>query len=139
MLVCHGTPGDDAEYLLETPERGRLRPAGSAEIAARLGNTTARVIACGHSHVPRLVHLPDGTAIVNPGSVGLPAYTDDGPRAHVSETGSPLARYAVLEFTGSKVTVTLAAVEYDHACAAQQAAANGRPDWAVSLRTGYTR
>jgi len=139
MLVCHGTPGDDAEYLLETPEHGGLRLASQVEVAARLGNAAARVIACGHSHIPRLVHLPDGTAIVNPGSVGLPAYTDDGPRPHVSETGSPLARYARLEFTGRKLAVTFVAVEYDHARAARQAEANGRPDWAVSLRTGYTR
>ena len=137
LLLCHGTPGDDAEYLLETPEHGRLRLASRAEIAARLGNPAAPVIACGHSHIPRLVHLPDGTAIVNPGSVGLPAYTDDGPRPHVSETGSPQARYALLEFTGPKMVVTFAAIEYDHARAAHRAAANGRPDWAVALRTGY--
>ena len=68
------------------------RQHGLPEIVARLGGTGARVIACGHSHVPRLVHLPDGTAIVNPGSVGLPAYTDDGLPPHISETGSPLAR-----------------------------------------------
>ena len=48
-------------------------------------------------------------------------------------------RYARLEFTGRKMAVTFAAVEYDHAGAAQRAAVNGRPDWAVALRTGYTR
>ena len=139
MLLCHGTPGDDREYLLETVEHGRLRLADSAEIVARLGGASARVIACGHSHVPRLVHLSDGTAIVNPGSVGLPAYTDDGPQPHISETGSPLARYSILEFTGPAMRVTFAAVEYDHAHAERQATANGRPDWAVALRTGYAR
>ncbi|HET9269245.1 MAG TPA: hypothetical protein VFO31_13820 [Vicinamibacterales bacterium] len=55
----------------------------------------------------------------------------------VGETGSPLARYARLEFTGRKMAVTFAAVEYDHAGASRQAEANGRPDWAVALRTGY--
>jgi diadenosine tetraphosphatase ApaH/serine/threonine PP2A family protein phosphatase len=139
MLLCHGTPADDSVYLLETPEHGRLRLADSAEIVARLGGVGARVTACGHSHVPRLVHLSDGTAIVNPGSVGAPAYTDDGPVPHISETGSPLARYAMLEFTGPTMRVTFAAVEYDHARAAQRAAANGRPEWAVALRTGYAR
>ena len=139
MLLCHGTPGDDREYLLETPEHGRLRLADSAEIVARLGRASARVIACGHSHVPRLVHLADGTAIVNPGSVGLPAYTDDSAPAHISETGSPLARYAILDGAGPTMRVTFAAVEYDHAHAVRQATANGRPDWAVALQTGYAR
>lgn len=137
ILLCHGIPGDDREYLLETPEHGRLRIARSTEISARLGRASARVIACGHSHQPRLVHLPDGTAIVNPGSVGLPAYADDGANPHVSETGSPLARYALVDVIGSDVRVTFAAVEYDHGAASRQAAANGRPDWALALRTGY--
>jgi predicted phosphodiesterase len=137
MLLCHGIPADDREYLLETPEHGRLHLARSDEISTRLGRTEARIIACGHSHQPRLVHLPDGIAVVNPGSVGLPAYADDGPHPHVSETGSPHARYALLEFTGSGPRVTFAAIEYDHEGAAQRATANGRPDWALALRTGY--
>ena len=37
---------------------------------------------------------------MNPGSVGLPAYADDGAHPHVSETGSPVARYAFVELTG---------------------------------------
>ncbi|MBI3410976.1 MAG: metallophosphoesterase family protein [Planctomycetes bacterium] len=144
MLLCHGIPGDDLEYLLETPEHGRLRLARAGEIRARLGRVTARVVACGHSHNPRLVHLSDGIAIVNPGSVGLQAYTVDGAQPHVSETGSPLARYAILEFTDAlpRVTdprVTFVAVKYDHVRVAQQAASNGRPDWALALRTGYAQ
>jgi diadenosine tetraphosphatase ApaH/serine/threonine PP2A family protein phosphatase len=145
MLLCHGIPGDDNEYLLETPEQGRLRLSRADEIGARLGPTTARLIACGHSHQPRLVHLPGGAAIVNPGSVGVPAYVDDGAaHPHVSETGSPVARYAVIERDGvdprvAVPRVTFVAVEYDHAGAARQAATNGRPDWAVALQTGYAR
>jgi len=137
MLLCHGIPGDDREYLLETPEHGRLRLARPAEIAARVGATAAPLIGCGHSHSPRLVHLPGGAAIVNPGSVGLPAYADDGAHPHVSETGSPVARYAFVELTGSETRVTLMAVEYDWAGAAKQATANGRPEWAMALLTGY--
>jgi hypothetical protein len=74
---------------------------------------------------------------VNPGSVGLPAYVDDGAHPHVSETGSPLARYGLIELTGPEPRVTFAAVEYDCAGAAKQARANGRPEWAMALRTGY--
>jgi hypothetical protein len=38
--------------------------------------------------------LPDKVWIVNPGSVGLPAY--DAPSLHYIENGSPYARYAVI-------------------------------------------
>jgi diadenosine tetraphosphatase ApaH/serine/threonine PP2A family protein phosphatase len=137
LLLFHGTPGDDREYLLETPYDGRLHLARATDISARLGRADARIVACGHSHQPRIVHLPNGVAIVNPGSVGLPAYADDGAHPHVSETGSPLARYALLEFMGTHPRVTFAAVEYDHVGAAHQATANNRPDWALALRTGY--
>ena len=35
--------------------------------------------------------------MVNPGSVGLPAYHNPMPEPYVVETGSPAARYPVLE------------------------------------------
>lgn len=136
LLCCHGIPSDDRRYLVETPEHGRLRLASPGQIGTRLGSTSARVVACGHSHVPRVVH-DQGVLIVNPGSVGLPAYVHDGAHAHVSETGSPLARYGLLHITGDEWRVELLALPYDWESAARQAAANGRPDWAHALRTGY--
>ena len=136
VLLCHGVPDDDRRYLLETPEHGRLRLARPGEIARRLGDVSARVIVCGHSHVPRVVHH-DGRLLVNPGSVGLPAYVHDGRHAHVSETGSPLARYGLLELGVDGDRVDLVTVAYDHAAAAARADANGRPDWALALRSGY--
>ncbi len=57
------------------------------------------VILCGHSHVPRTVALPHGKLIVNPGSVGLPAYTMETPAHYMMESGSPHARYALLHQT----------------------------------------
>jgi diadenosine tetraphosphatase ApaH/serine/threonine PP2A family protein phosphatase len=138
MLLCHGTPDSDMVYLLETPEHGRLRLSSSDEVRSRLGGAAARVVACAHSHQPRLVHLSDGTAIVNPGSVGQPAYEAlRSSTPHVSETGSPSARYAIIEFAGGAMGVTFAVVEYDHLSAAHRAEENGRPDWAVALKTGY--
>ena len=136
LLLCHGIPADDRLYLLETPEHGRLRLARPDQIARRLGAVSAALVACGHSHVPRVVHH-DGRVIVNPGSVGLPAYVHDGAHAHVSETGAPSARYAVVEPMADGLRVTTVALAYDHEAAAARAAANGRPDWAHALRTGY--
>lgn len=127
--------------------RGITRPRGAflieasesnqADISARLGRTEACIFACRHSRQPRIVHLPDGVAVVNPGSVGLPDYADDGAHPHVSETGSPLARYALLELSATQPRIPFDAVEYDHTRAAHQATAKDRPDRALALRTGY--
>jgi hypothetical protein len=45
----------------------------------------------------RAVRLPGGSLVVNPGSVGWPAYDDDRPAPPVMEAGSPHARYAVVD------------------------------------------
>jgi hypothetical protein len=79
-------------------------------------------------------------AIVNPGSVGLQAFDDDLPMPHCVETGSPHARYALLEGRGDgRWTVTFRLVEYDWSAAAAAAEAAGRSDWAHALATGFAR
>jgi diadenosine tetraphosphatase ApaH/serine/threonine PP2A family protein phosphatase len=91
----------------------------------------------GHSHRPDLVRLPGGVTILNPGSVGCPAYHDPTGRAHVSESGAPHARYAVVEVADGELRrADLRAVAYDWEAAARRAEANGRPDWGHALRTG---
>lgn len=136
VLMVHGTPRSDLEYLLETVEPGGMRPATEAEVRERTGIAEAAVILCGHTHVPRIVQLEDGPLVVNPGSVGLPAYEDDRPWPHAVETGSPHARYALVERRQGRWTAELIAVAYDWDAAARVAEANGRPDWARALRTG---
>lgn len=136
ILLCHGTPSNDDQYLLETVDQGVVRLATQQEIAQRLAGIQAAVILCAHTHIPRVVHL-DGQLIVNPGSVGLPAYMDETPEPHIVATGSPLARYAIVEAHADGWCVELIALPYDHQQAAQQAQANGRPDWALALATGF--
>lgn len=135
VLLCHGTPSADAVYLLEeAPLHGQqLRSAD--EITALLGDTPARLVLCGHSHLPRSVGLPDGRLVVNPGSVGLPAYRDNQP-PHAMETGSPQARYALVESRGDQWGVELVAVPYDFQQAIRRARDNDRDDWARWL-TGW--
>lgn len=136
ILLFHGTPDSDLIYLLEDvrPEGVRLRD--SAGIRELLGETRHSLFACGHSHMPRTVQLDPGRLIVNPGSVGLPAYRSDAPHPHVMEAGSPHARYAVVTRSGAGWQVEHIAVPYDYAAASGMAAANGRPDWAQRLLTG---
>ncbi|MDO9708957.1 metallophosphoesterase family protein [Paracraurococcus lichenis] len=137
LLAFHARPEDDNAYLLEEVADGRMVPATAETVAARLGPTEASLILCAHSHRAGLLRLPDGRVVVNPGSVGCPAYADPTPPAHVSESGAPFARYAVLEVeAGRLLGAEFVAVGYDHAAAAARAEAQGQPAWAHALRTG---
>ncbi|MGE8131787.1 metallophosphoesterase family protein [Methylobacterium sp. NPDC080182] len=95
-----------------------------------------RSVLCGHTHMPRVVQVGKVT-VVNPGSIGMPAYTDKKPVPHAIETGTPHARYAVItrEANGGW-SVDLRAVIYDWDQAAQQARANSQPVLARWIATG---
>lgn len=136
VFCCHGTPQQDNVYLLEavTPHGVFLRE--SSAIEAHLENIDYPVIACAHSHIPRLVYLPDGRLIVNPGSVGLPAYDDDLPYPHKMEAGSPHARYAILTRDETGWSVEFVALAYDWRQPAELARQRGRPDRARWIETG---
>lgn len=138
ITACHGTPSDDLSYLLENVADGGLVLASNDTIAQRLGAVRSPLVLCAHSHQPRVVRCDD-RLIVNPGSVGCPAYLDDGAPWHVSETGTPHARYAVLDDRSGLWTVELRAIEYDWASAAARARHNGRDEWARALSTGRIR
>ncbi len=137
LLLCHGTPTDDLQYLAEhvTPSGVALAPPHL--IQARLGPIGARLVLCAHSHLPRVTSLNGGTLVVNPGSVGLPAYDASHPFPHFMEAGTPHARFAILDRRRGHWQVSLLAVPYDWTSASALAAQSGRPDWAHALLTGY--
>lgn len=137
VLLCHGTPGSDLVYFLETLTPQGMRTATRTEVDERLGAAQAGLVCCGHTHLPRAMRASSGTLVVNPGSVGLPAYDDDHPYFHLVENGSPDARYAIVERTEAGWRAELVALPYDYEPAARQAERNGRPEWAHALRTGY--
>jgi predicted phosphodiesterase len=136
LFACHGSPASDVEYLLEDISEGKpcLRPL--VQIEASLSKHFAPLILCAHSHVPRLVRT-SRSWVVNPGSVGLPAYTMKTPVPHRMETGSSCARYAIAGRSGSAWTINHVAVAYDHEQAARAAEREGFRDWITALRTGY--
>jgi predicted phosphodiesterase len=152
VFICHGTPSSDLHYWLETvtDDFGQLgsvgmRPASQAEVLQRLGQglhtQRASLIVCGHTHVQRVVQVSSpgdahAITIVNAGSVGLPGYDDMHPHKHWIETGSPHARYALMEQTESGWNVQLRSAAYDFEPMAQLAQQRGRLDWALPLRTG---
>ena len=136
ILLCHGTPCSDIEYLVETVEPGLVRGATLTELDQRLGSIDAALVACGHSHVPRATRAGSGRWVVNPGSVGLQAYSDDRPYHHAMESGSPDARYAIVEKVSGVWMVSLLTVPYRHELMASLARERNRPDWAHALLTG---
>lgn len=76
VFLCHGSPMDDAAFWLDyVTTEGDVRASPIGVIEAGAEGINAGVILCGHTHVPRVVHLRDGRMIVNPGSVGLPVTT----------------------------------------------------------------
>jgi predicted phosphodiesterase len=149
VALCHGSPRHDTEYLLDTPHGEHMRIASIDELQARLAQRIPdhiTLLVCGHSHLPRALGLPRHGApalqLLNPGSVGLPAFDDDTPypasRYHRVENGSPDARYAIASqaTTGGRWTVALRNVPYNPESMARLAEQNGCPDWAHALRSG---
>jgi len=143
VLAFHAVPDDDATYLTQTvvgptaEHPSGVREATDDELVERLGAAygTYALYLCGHTHQARIRPLPDGSLLVNPGSVGWPAYWDDAPLPHRIEVGAPEARYAILSDTDGW-TAQLLAVPYDHEAAAVLADELGQPDLAHMLRTG---
>jgi len=137
IFVCHGDLFD-ASYLLEevTPSGVCLR--NTSAIAKSCAEIPQPVILSGHSHVPRTVSLPH-KLLINPGSVGMPAYTMETPVPYVMESGSPHARYALLHRRQHGWQVEHIQVPYAWEQAAQVARGNQRADWAQWLTTGRAR
>jgi diadenosine tetraphosphatase ApaH/serine/threonine PP2A family protein phosphatase len=93
MLICHGSPRSDIESFAPDAQAGEEKMlAGEAQ----------RTIVFGHSHQQFRRPGPNGTQLVNPGSVGAPL--DDDPRAawalyesgeiHLRRTAYDIARAA---------------------------------------------
>lgn len=138
VFMCHGTPSSGVTYWLDRvgPD-GLVRQATLAEIEPEAEGIDARLILCGHTHLPRIARLSDGRVILNPGSVGCPGYDDDETVYHRMQTGTPNASYAIAEMRASGPIISFRSVPYDHDAAAAQARAHGRPDWARAVATGW--
>jgi putative phosphoesterase len=140
VFLCHGTPTSDDTYWMEqVTATGAIALASEEEIERQAMGVNASLLLCGHTHTPRAIHLRDGRMLVNPGSVGCPAYRDATPIPHDMETGSPDARYAVLEKQAGRWAVDFRTVPYDHRAASALALAAGRDDWAHALATGRVK
>jgi putative phosphoesterase len=120
VLLCHGSPRDNTEYLFETRSDGYLRQFTAGERA----DAHADVVVFGHTHVP-YHRIVDGVHFVNTGSVGRPKDAD------------PRAGYCILSIGDSEVSAQQIRVEYDVEEACRQLLSVGLPGYfAEYLRTG---
>ncbi|SON56118.1 phosphodiesterase [Hartmannibacter diazotrophicus] len=139
LFLCHGTPRSDMTYLMEEVLAGRMVLRDSKLVESDLAGIDANVILCGHSHTPRHMRLLDGRLVVNPGSVGSQAYSDPSETPHLMEQGSPHARYALLDRSKGRWSVTQRFVDYDWERASRLAKEAGDEEWAIALATGRMR
>ncbi|MDD5426972.1 MAG: metallophosphoesterase family protein [candidate division Zixibacteria bacterium] len=121
IFLCHGTPGRDDEYFFWIIFKdGKIKKAES-ELLDLVQAVEEPLILYGHDHTPNMVTISQSKLAVNPGSVGLQAYTDDTPYFHFMETGKPHARYSIISRENSGWVVEFFSVEYDWDTAAKTA------------------
>jgi putative phosphoesterase len=104
ILLCHASPGSQTAGL--GPE------VDAATVVERVMRTSARVIACGHTHVADVRDL-GWKLVVNPGSCG---YTFDG------DAG---AAWAILTVDGDDVSTELRRTLYDTQPVSDELSARG--------------
>jgi predicted phosphodiesterase len=118
VLVTHASPGSQTA--------GFDRGLDESVFLDRLGRTDARVICCGHTHVPEVRDF-GWKVIVNGGSAG---YVFDG---------DPTASWALVDVVDGSVTAEVKRVEFDALAAADAVADRGLPGdvyRAATIRTG---
>jgi putative phosphoesterase len=138
FFLCHGTPALDDEYLFEKVTSQGTQLKNQKELYRDINGIPQQVICCGHSHMMHSLQLPSGKYLVNPGSVGLPAYTDTKPFPHKMESGNPQASYCIIARKETGWSIDPITLSYPWEKAAKCAERNNRSDWAKWLRTGRT-
>jgi predicted phosphodiesterase len=136
FFVCHGTPQSDDEYLLEKVTANGVFVYNDEELLKRIGHIKERIILCGHSHVNRVIYLSNDKIILNPGSVGLPAYLGNGAHRFAMESMTPHAKYAIVHAHGDAISIEQVLCAYDWHKASVAARKNGNEKWAQFLLRG---
>ena len=118
ILVTHASPGSQTQ--------GFDRDLDPSTTTERMSRTDARVICCGHTHIPEVREF-GWKVIVNDGSAG---YAFDG---------DPTASWALVTVDGEDVTAEIKRTEYDNLAVANAISARGLPGdiyRAATVRTG---
>ncbi len=120
ILLCHGSPVSNTEYLFENRSDGYFKQF------TRGGkhDANADVIVFGHTHVP-YHRVVEGVDFINTGSVGRP------------KDGDPRAGYCVLTISDAGAKSEQVRVEYDIEAACGRLITAGLPKYfAEYLQTG---
>jgi putative phosphoesterase len=118
ILLTHGSPGSQTQ--------GFDRDLDPTAVLERIARTDARVICCGHTHVPDVREF-GWKVIANAGSAG---YVFDG---------DPTASWALVTVDGEVVTTEIRRAEFDVLGVANAISARGLPGdvyRAATVRTG---
>ena len=118
VLACHASPGSQTAGFDQA-----LEPGVAFE---RIARTDARVIACGHTHVPEVRDF-GFKVIVNDGSAG---YVFDG---------DPTASWAIIDIADGEVTAEIRRETFDNLAVSNALTARGLPGdvyRAATVRTG---
>jgi predicted phosphodiesterase len=118
VLFCHASPGSLTDGLAAD-----LDPVVTID---RVGKTDAKIIVCGHTHLPEVREIGWRT-IVNAGSAG---YVFDG---------DPTASWALIEIDDDGIRAEIRRTAYDVMAAANAVSARGLPGdvyRAATIRTG---
>jgi putative phosphoesterase len=118
VLVCHASPGSQTAGFDQV-----LEPNVTLE---RVSGTDARVVSCGHTHLPEVRDL-GWKVIVNSGSAG---YVFDG---------DPTASWALIDLVDGAVQAEIKRVEFDLMAVSNAISARGLPGdvyRAATVRTG---
>ncbi|WP_374965747.1 metallophosphoesterase family protein [Lysinibacillus sp. RS5] len=139
FYFCHASPENDELYMLNeiTPNGVTLKQ--TEEIMKLVKDIPQHIIFCGHSHLPTIVYLPNNKIIINPGSVGLPAYEEEEPFYYKIESGTPFANYTVVEKRNDEWIIEQLSVPYDTTEVIKQSEDQNRPDWARALKCGRVK
>lgn len=136
FYFCHGTPTNDESYLLEEMSSNGSTLKKTEDILKLVNGISQNIIFCAHTHIPRVVYLPNNKIVINPGSVGLPAYEDTLPIYHKMESGSPYANYTIVTKRKDDWMIEQILIPYSREAAIIQSEKNGRNDWVKALQTG---
>ena len=118
VVICHASPGSQTNGFDQA-----LDPSVTIE---RVSQTDARVIACGHTHMPEIRDL-GWKLIVNDGSAG---YVFDG---------DPTASWARIDIADDEVKAEIRRTEFDVLAVANAISSRGLPGdvyRAATVRTG---
>jgi predicted phosphodiesterase len=124
LLCYHGSPRSSREEIRAS--------TSEAELAVKLGERRALVMAGGHTH-EQFLRCLDQSIVINPGSVGLPWETQSGGTGR----NPPWAEYAVLALQGQRLSVDLRRVPVDQEAIRRSLLDSGMPHavrWAADWR-----